>query len=200
VAYQLTSLGISVLALLRERPMHGYEMFQTLTARHEDRIVKIRPGSLYHTVDRLAEEDLIRSTTTGRNGNRPERTTFEITEEGTAALTERLRQLIATPVNEFPQFVVALAEIHHLDVDGAVASFDSRITALEENLADLRAVKQVSTAPGIYLVAVDYLLSTTQAQVTWLRGFVASLRSGRLQWQHAAQPDTIVGSRNEVGI
>jgi hypothetical protein len=30
MAYQLTSLGISVLALLRERPMHGYEMFQTL--------------------------------------------------------------------------------------------------------------------------------------------------------------------------
>src|ERR1700759_3275317 len=60
MAYQLTSLGISVLALLRERPMHGYEMFQTLVQRHADRIVKVRPGSLYHAVDRLTEEQLIR--------------------------------------------------------------------------------------------------------------------------------------------
>ena len=44
MAYQLTSLGVSVLALLRERPMHGYEMFQTLVQRHADRIVKVRPG------------------------------------------------------------------------------------------------------------------------------------------------------------
>jgi DNA-binding PadR family transcriptional regulator len=44
MAYQVTSLGISVLALLRERPMHGYEMFQRLAARHGGRILKVRPG------------------------------------------------------------------------------------------------------------------------------------------------------------
>jgi len=33
MAYQLTSMGISVLALLRTHSMHGYKMFQTLVAR-----------------------------------------------------------------------------------------------------------------------------------------------------------------------
>jgi DNA-binding PadR family transcriptional regulator len=60
MTYQVSSLGISVLALLRARLMHGYEMFQTLVERHADRIVKVRPGSLYHVVDRLTEEKLIR--------------------------------------------------------------------------------------------------------------------------------------------
>ncbi len=46
MAYQVTSLGIFVLALLRQRPMHGYELFQTLTAGHPDRMLKVRPGSL----------------------------------------------------------------------------------------------------------------------------------------------------------
>src|ERR1700732_1462311 len=115
MAYQVTSLGISVLALLRERPMHGYEMFQTLTARHRDRMLRIRPGSLYHVVNRLAEEKLIRQAGTGRNGNRPERTTYDLTDAGADALTSRLRELVASPVNEFEKFVVALAEIHHLD-------------------------------------------------------------------------------------
>ena len=87
MTYQVTSLGISVLALLRQRPMHGYEMFQTLTARHADRVLKVRPGSLYHVVNRLAEEKLIRPTGTARNGNRPERTTYELTDAGLDALT-----------------------------------------------------------------------------------------------------------------
>src|SRR5271166_5675255 len=101
MAYQVTSLGISVLALLRERPMHGYEMFQTLVTRHGDRIQKIRPGSLYHVVYRLADEKLIRQTGTGRSGNRPERTTYELTDAGVDALTDRVRERLAHPVNEF---------------------------------------------------------------------------------------------------
>src|SRR5579875_300245 len=91
MAYQLTALGISVLALLRQRPMHGYEMLQTLVRRQADRIVKLRPGSLYHVVDRLTEEKLVRRAATTRAGNRPERAVYEITDAGAEALGERVR-------------------------------------------------------------------------------------------------------------
>src|SRR5581483_3541132 len=148
MAYQVTSLGISVLALLRERPMHGYEMFQTLTARHGDRMLKVRPGSLYHVVNRLAEEKLIRQTGTARNGNRPERTTYELTDAGADALTSRLRELVAGPVNEFEKFVVALAEIHHLDTDTAVQALQRRIAALERTADELTELRAADRAPG----------------------------------------------------
>ena len=149
MAYQVTSLGISVLALLRERPMHGYEMFQTLTARHRDRMLRIRPGSLYHVVNRLAEEKLIRQAGTGRNGNRPERTTYDLTDAGADALTSRLRELVASPVNEFEKFVVALAEIHHLDhvVEPAVQPVRDAATVEEgaDVLTDLDHVRRHET-------------------------------------------------------
>jgi DNA-binding PadR family transcriptional regulator len=176
--------------------MHGYEMFQTLTTRHQDRIVKVRQGSLYHAVYRLAEEDLIRPTLTGRNGNRPERTTFEITARGAAALTERVRELVATPVNEFPRFVVALAEIGNLDSDSALAAIGSRIAALDDDLAELRTLKQVDAASNNHLAALDYLVAMTQAQLAWLRGFVESLQSGQAGRHRAAATDTIEGSPN----
>jgi hypothetical protein len=32
-------------------------------------------------------------------------------------------------------------------------------------------------------VALDYLLATTQAEISWLREFAGSVRSGRLQWR-----------------
>ena len=74
----LTPLAISALALLNERSMHPYEMYQLLLERHEDRIVRVTPGSLYRTVDRLTADGLAEATGTGREGNRPERTTSAI--------------------------------------------------------------------------------------------------------------------------
>ncbi len=176
MAYQLTSLGISVLALLRERPMHGYEMFQTLVQRRADCIVKVRPGSLYHVVDRLAEEKLIRRAATARDGKRPERAIYEITDAGTESLAERVRQLIATPVQEFPQFIVALAEVDTLGSDAAASAVDDRVGALEARAAEIMALRDGGVTPGGYLVALGYLLRTMQAELSWLREFVDSLR------------------------
>jgi DNA-binding PadR family transcriptional regulator len=178
MAYQVTSLGISVLALLRERPMHGYEMFQTLTARHRDRMLRIRPGSLYHVVNRLAEEKLIRQAGTGRNGNRPERTTYDLTDAGADALISRLRELVASPVNEFEKFVVALAEIHHLDPPTAVEALKGRIAVLERSAAELQALRDADAVPGDRS-ALDYLLATTAAKLDWLTGFVESMNGSR---------------------
>jgi DNA-binding PadR family transcriptional regulator len=199
MAYQLTSLGIAVLALLRERPMHGYEVFQTLVQRHADRIVKVRPGSLYHVVDRLTEEKLIRRAATARDGKRPERVIYEITDAGAEALGERVRELVATGVHEFPQFVVALAKIDTLDLDTAADAVDDRIGALEARVAEITAVRDNGVTPAAYLVAFDYLLVTMQTELSWLRGFASSLRSGRPEWRQSAGPDAIVASQDEVG-
>jgi len=178
MTYRLTSLGVAVLALLRDRPMHGYEMFQALADRQAQRIVKVRLGSLYHVVDRLAEEKLIRRAATGRQGNRPERAIYEITDAGVEALIDRVRDVVATPIDEFPQFVTALAELHHLDVETAVDAVTSRVAALEADVAEMMALRDASTAEAPTLVALEYLLATSQAQVTWLRGFAQSLRTG----------------------
>jgi DNA-binding PadR family transcriptional regulator len=183
MAYQLTSLGISVLALLRARPMHGYEMFQTLVNRHADRIVKVRPGSLYHVVDRLTEEKLIRHAGTVRDGRRPERAIYEITDAGVEALDDRVGQLIAVPAHEFPQFAVALAEIDTLGASAAADAVDDRVGALEARAAEIMALRDASVTPAGYLVAFDYLLTMVQAELTWLRGLAGCTRSGQLRRQ-----------------
>ncbi|MBV8966510.1 MAG: helix-turn-helix transcriptional regulator, partial [Mycobacteriaceae bacterium] len=138
MAYLLTSLGISVLALLRERPMHGYEILRRLTASHADGMLKVRPGSLFHVVNRLADEKLIQPIGTARNGNRPERTAYELTDAGADALSARLRDLLAGPVNESEKFVVGLAEIHHLDAASATEALRRRVAALELSAVELR--------------------------------------------------------------
>src|SRR3954452_17716485 len=54
----------AVLALLLERPMHGYEMIQELDARTNG-IWRPSPGSVYPTLQMLEDEGLIEAEATG---------------------------------------------------------------------------------------------------------------------------------------
>ncbi|WP_019695252.1 PadR family transcriptional regulator, partial [Mycobacterium avium] len=69
----------AVLALLAERPMHGYEMIQ-LIAERSNGLWKPSPGSVYPTLQLLADEGLITATET--DGSKK---LFELTDDGRAA-------------------------------------------------------------------------------------------------------------------
>jgi hypothetical protein len=47
--------------------------------------------------------------------------------------------------------------------------------------AEIMALRDAGVTPGGYLVALDYLLATMQAELPWLREFAGSLRSGQLE-------------------
>jgi len=89
-------------------------------------------------------------------------------------------QLIATPAHEYPQLVVALAEVDTLGSDAEANAVDDRVGALEARAAEIMALRDAGVTPGEYLVALDYLLATVQAELSWLREFARSLRSERV--------------------
>ena len=79
---KLTPLGVMVLALLREGDMHPYEMMRLMRQRRDDRLVPIQNGTFYHTVGRLERAGLLAEVGVDRDGNRPERTTYTLTDSG----------------------------------------------------------------------------------------------------------------------
>jgi DNA-binding PadR family transcriptional regulator len=181
----LTPLGIAALALLAERPMHPYEMYQLLIQRSEDRIVKVRPGSLYHSVDRLARAGLLRATGTEREGNRPERTTYEITEAGQLALGERISEMLGTPTNEYPEFPLAIGEAHNLPRATVIQLLRSRLNLLGADLAftegGLRDLKERGIERRFWL-NVEYTKALIEVEIEWLLQLIDDLETGALRW------------------
>ena len=184
MAYQLTSLGISVLALLRARPMHGYEMFQTLVERHADRIVKVRPGSLYHVVDRLTEEKLIRRAGTARDGKRPERAIYEITDAGRETCRRWLEEMLASVRNEFPDFPAALSSLMLLGPADSLTVLKSRAEGVAEVVERLKGEIAGPGAglPRVTMLETEYQLAVSTAELDWLNGVIADLTDGSLSW------------------
>lgn len=71
----------SILALLKERPMHGYEMIQEIAERSGG-AWKPSPGSVYPTLQLLEDEGLIASESEGG------KKLFSLTESGRAAVED----------------------------------------------------------------------------------------------------------------
>ncbi len=86
----------AVLALLTERPMHGYEMIQELDSRTGG-AWRPSPGSIYPTLQLLEDEGLIVSSMTEAGGSRKR---YTLTEAGQAEATEAAQQ---PPWDEFAQ-------------------------------------------------------------------------------------------------
>lgn len=181
----LTPLAMSALALLVERPMHPYEMFRLMTERREEDLVKVRPGTLYHAVGRLADAELVEAVGTDREGGRPERTTYRITDAGRAALAERLRTLLAQPVNEYPSFPVALGEAHNLPAGEVRELLAARIAALDETIAEAGELLAGTVAKGVdeaFVLDRHYLLHMITAQRDWLRTLAGRMENEELAW------------------
>src|ERR671932_469430 len=103
-APRLNTLALTALRLLHERPMHPYEMARIIQKRRIDVVLALKRGSLYHAVERLEREGLIEAAETSREGRRPERTVYRLTEAGRDEYEARLRALTADVVYEPTRF------------------------------------------------------------------------------------------------
>src|ERR671928_781113 len=132
-------LALAVMALLFERPMHPYEMVSTLRERGKHESVRFKYSSLYSVVEALQREGLIVPLETRREGRRPERTVYGLTEAGRAEFLCWLRELLREPVKEYTQFAAGLSFLPALPVDEAVALLKERVERLGEETGEMRS-------------------------------------------------------------
>src|SRR6516225_8622595 len=118
--------SLTVLCLLKERPMHPYEMQRLIRQRKKDQFLDLKRGSLYHAIGRLQRAGLIEPVATTREGRRPERTTYRLTEDGADEVLAWLRELLANPARDSSQFFAALSFIAHLTPADALEQLEVR--------------------------------------------------------------------------
>ena len=141
-------LALAVLACLFERPMHPYEMASTMRERHKDESIKLNYGSLYAVVESLQRHRLIEPQETAREGHRPERTIYRLTDAGRLELIDWLSDLICNPMREYTQFEAGLSLLPVLPPADAARLLEQRCERIEIELAQARAVREMRPPPN----------------------------------------------------
>lgn len=197
---KLTPLGIAVLELLHERPMHPYEMAQLMRERYVNTRVNVKAGSLYHTVERLHRDGLIEVVDTQRDGRRPERTVYGMTQSGLDEFNQRGRELLGDLVEEFPAYLSGLAVIDELGKETSLIELDHRVTRLRAAVAADQAVLQrlaEDETPPIYWLDWRYKCDHRRFELEWTERLLDDLKSGRIPFQDCEQPKLTLITRED---
>jgi DNA-binding PadR family transcriptional regulator len=106
---ELTTPDLVLLSLLAERPMHGYQANLELERREIRDWANLSRPQVYYSLEKLARAGMIRAAETGEPAAGPERSTFETTAKGRAALANALEHQEWTTHREQPPFLTWIA-------------------------------------------------------------------------------------------
>jgi DNA-binding PadR family transcriptional regulator len=172
-------MALTVLGLLWEQPMHPYEMVVSLRERGPAAGVSVKHSSVYSTVDRLLKHRLIAVDRADRQGNRPERTVYELTELGRNELQEWLAELLAEPADDLPQFDAALAMVGLVEPSRAAELLAGRARKLDQGADGLGAVIEdlrEKGLPHLAIIELHYRAVMLRAQASWVREFATEIQ------------------------
>jgi len=139
----MSSIRLFILSSFAEHgPMHGHRL--RLTAEH-NRVhlwTDITVGAVYGAMKRLAGEGLLREAGREREGNRPTRQLYEITEEGRHALAALQRAGLSEVEFKFDPFDLALTRMDPDTLDTLPSVLAERLDNVRARLTEIRRINE----------------------------------------------------------
>ena len=194
-------LALAILCVLHEQPRHPYDVAATLKTRKKHESIKLNYGSLYNVVDGLERDGFIEVVETVREGRRPERTIYGITDAGMREMTDWLAELVAIPQKEYTQFEAALSLLPALPPEDAADLLEDRVHAIDVELARYRSehhVFQVELGlPRLFALEAEYSEALLVAERAYVSDLAAEIRKGSLDgielWRTWYGPGAVYG-------
>ena len=180
-----SSLGLIVLWMLIDEPMHVYRMQKQLEAQGKDRVVNVRSrATLYQAIERLVRDGLVEVAHTERAEGYPDRVVYAVTEAGRERARAWLHEMLRMTHNDYPDFIAALSILFALPPNEARGDLELRAERLAAELADIDAAfaDAPEGLPRLFLLEEECRRAIVQAELDWVRSVVDDLREGRLTW------------------
>ena len=152
-------LALAVLTCLFEKPMHPYEMAQTMRSRAKHESVKLNYGSLYGVVEGLEKRGSSGARDDPRGaGARSARSTRSRTTARSSS-DEWMAEMVSVPVKEYLRFEAALSFLPALPPDEVPELLRQRCAALEVEIDQMEAAIDGSLKrglPRLFFIEDDY--------------------------------------------
>jgi len=163
------------------QPVHGYDVRRELLSWSADKWANVQPGSIYHALRKLAEEDLLREVATEQVGARPARTTYEITEKGKAEFQSLLRNNWWNLMPAPDPFMAAFAFLPALSREEAAAALRNRAIQLRAGVQQLEAATAADWADKkpVYVAWMwELSISRAEAEIAWCERTAKRIEAG----------------------
>jgi DNA-binding PadR family transcriptional regulator len=170
-------LELAVLGLLKERPMHGYQLSREL-GDSLGGLWRVSYGSLYPSLRRLENDGAIESEAGDERGARRKKV-YRITAKGEQVFLELLQESPNDTQTEDARFRMRLAFFRYLPPETRIRLLERRRQALQDRLSTIaeseRAGRRGTDDYGRALI--EHNRSVTESDITWLEQLIAAERT-----------------------
>jgi len=170
----LTTPDLVLLSLLAERPMHGYQANAELERRQVREWAGISRPQVYYSLEKLAQFGLVRASEIELPAAGPERSVFQTTAKGRAALADALEREEWATHRERPPFLTWIALSWQARPGVFRQQIERRREFLENELsreeATLRSIKkEVGHRFHEAVWMVSLMMERFRGELRWLR-------------------------------
>jgi DNA-binding PadR family transcriptional regulator len=179
---------LAALGALLEGPMHPYQLAGVLAGRG----VPANRGSLYDTLEAMTRAGWTEPRPAQRDGTRPQRTPYALTQAGQAELARRLDAQVRGPRREFPEFLGAVSHLGVLGPQRATEALTERAGRLAALIAETQRGLDEALArnvPRLFVIEAEYALALLRAERAWVLTAADDITSGRLAWPPTPRHD-----------
>jgi DNA-binding PadR family transcriptional regulator len=170
-------LELAILGLLKEQPMHGYQLSREL-GESLGGFWRVSYGSLYPSLRRLEKEGAVESVPSDEERGGRRKNVYRITEKGEKVFFELLQETPHDNSTEDTRFRVRLAFFKYLPPETRIRLLERRRASLEDRLStikdSLRATRE--RVDDYTLALMEHGQSATESDIAWLDGLIQAER------------------------
>ncbi|MHB8502315.1 MAG: PadR family transcriptional regulator [Candidatus Acidiferrales bacterium] len=177
----LTTPDLVLLSLLAERPMHGYQANAELERREIRDWAGISRPQIYYSLEKLSNGGMIRSLETNEPASGPERSSFETTAKGRAALADALEREEWTTQRDRPSFLTwaalswqARPGVFQKQIQRRKKFLEQEVTREEEVLRSI--LKEVGHPYHEAVWMVSLMIEQFKTELRWLKRIAREMK------------------------
>ena len=171
-------LELAILGLLKERPMHGYQLSRELSESLGG-FWRVSYGSLYPTLRRLERNGEVEALPTDEAAVGRRKQVYRITPEGEQTFLRLLQEVPHDNQSEDQRFRVRLAFFRYLPPETRLRMLERRRAYLEDRLStikdSLRATRE--RADDYTLALMEHGRSATESDIAWVDDLIRAEQS-----------------------
>jgi DNA-binding PadR family transcriptional regulator len=167
------------------QPIHGYDLRRELETWNVEEWANLSYGSIYFNLKTLAELHLLEEVGTDQVGNRPARTTYQITAAGEAEFQALLRTFWWQEQKAIDPFSAALAFMPVLPREELIAALQHRAQVLRSGAQGMEFTARVTLddARAPHVAEVFWLMAARlKAEAAWADEAVDRLQKRERPW------------------
>jgi DNA-binding PadR family transcriptional regulator len=163
-------IEITILGLLMEENLYGYEIKKKIEDRLED-YVDIKFGSIYYAIKKAVDNGWVKRVGTEKDSGNPERYIYEIMPNGKKHYKKLLKQYFEKTLIHFDIDIV-LMFFNYLSVDQKKQFIEQRIALLKDKLDTIKSKiesEKANTNEKSFYAIFTYLEHHLKAEMNWLK-------------------------------